>query len=200
MESAFPMSFEEVVDTVCENNQQISKYLGPKNKLRNNMKLRSILEMLQQHSRVKIVQMKPVVLQYMRSDKEKSAALHNASTNMGINEGIACDPCDTCDSQTYTLAQNSDPDKYQENFTQGSPGGSHTSHTSHSYIPKNGDGGNGNGDSLLEQPYEHLIQGQTLPTIGQYYNCKEHPEVWDISLRGLQESHFKPVHGRGTEI
>ena len=46
------------------------------------------------------------------------------------------------------------------------------------------------------QTYDHLIQEQNLPTIGLYYNCKEHPEIWDKDLGGLVESHFKPRHGK----
>jgi hypothetical protein len=46
------------------------------------------------------------------------------------------------------------------------------------------------------QTYEHLIQEQNLPTIGLYYVCKEHPDVWDKDLRGLVESHFKHRHSK----
>jgi DNA replicative helicase MCM subunit Mcm2 (Cdc46/Mcm family) len=156
MESAFPMSFEEVIETVCRANQHISRYLGLKNKskLRNNIKLRSILDMLQQHSRVKIVQMKPVVLQYMAapvtgaafdntSSSSSSAALNTigSGTNTGINNGTLCDPCDVCDGQTDTLVQNLGTENSPENCTQGSPVGSHASHTSHSnYTPGDGNG------------------------------------------------------------
>jgi hypothetical protein len=42
--------------------------------------------------------------------------------------------------------------------------------------------------------YSQLIQVENLPNIGQYYTCKEHPDVWDRSLRGIVESHFKPFH------
>jgi hypothetical protein len=46
------------------------------------------------------------------------------------------------------------------------------------------------------QAYEPLIQEQNLPTIGLYYICKEHPDIWDKDLRGLVESHFKPIHSK----
>jgi hypothetical protein len=35
---------------------------------------------------------------------------------------------------------------------------------------------------------------ENLPNIGQYYRCKEHPDVWDTSLKGLEISHFEPSH------
>jgi DNA replicative helicase MCM subunit Mcm2 (Cdc46/Mcm family) len=160
MDSALPISFEELIDTVCKDNQHISRYLGlknknkNKNKLRNNIKLRSILDMLQNHSRVKIVNIKPVVLQYMRSsDKEKDAAFDNtkpdnskekggnaALSTIGPGFGTLCDPCDVCDGQTDTLVQNSGPQNNPENCTQGSQAGSHISHTSHSNLSENGNG------------------------------------------------------------
>ena len=42
--------------------------------------------------------------------------------------------------------------------------------------------------------YEHLIEIENLPNIGQYDRCKEHPNVWDINLKGLEISHFEPFH------
>lgn len=42
--------------------------------------------------------------------------------------------------------------------------------------------------------YEHLIGIENLPNIGQFYSCKEHPDVWDTSLKGLEISHFEPFH------
>jgi hypothetical protein len=42
--------------------------------------------------------------------------------------------------------------------------------------------------------YEHLIEIENLPNIGQFYSCKEHPDVWDTSLKGLEISHFEPLH------
>ena len=42
--------------------------------------------------------------------------------------------------------------------------------------------------------YSRLIQVENLPNIGQYYTCKEHPDIWDRSLRGIVESHCKPFH------
>lgn len=44
------------------------------------------------------------------------------------------------------------------------------------------------------QSYEHLIEIENLPNVGQYYRCKEHPDIWDTSLTGLEISHFKPLH------
>ena len=39
-----------------------------------------------------------------------------------------------------------------------------------------------------------MIEIENLPNIGQFYSCKEHPDVWDTSLKGLEISHFEPLH------
>jgi hypothetical protein len=44
--------------------------------------------------------------------------------------------------------------------------------------------------------YRHLIETEDMPTLGKTaYWCKEHPEIWDTSLRSLEISHFIPKHG-----
>jgi hypothetical protein len=53
------------------------------------------------------------------------------------------------------------------------------------------------GDSSTPTPtiYSHLIKPEYLPQIGRYFSCKEHPDVWDTSLKGIEESHIRPYHG-----
>jgi DNA replicative helicase MCM subunit Mcm2 (Cdc46/Mcm family) len=94
-ESAFPIAYEEVVKTACERNTQVARYVnGTSNrslKLRDNKKLRPVLQMLQDHRHVKVIQMKPVVLQYV-----------NGIDDIG---GQSCDPCDPYDLSTDTVAK-----------------------------------------------------------------------------------------------
>jgi DNA replicative helicase MCM subunit Mcm2 (Cdc46/Mcm family) len=73
MESAFPYSFEELVKKVCESNQHVATYIGKSFKLQDNKKLRVVLDMLRNHSRIKVTQEKPIVLQCMvkaKADKQ----------------------------------------------------------------------------------------------------------------------------------
>jgi hypothetical protein len=43
--------------------------------------------------------------------------------------------------------------------------------------------------------YYHLIETEYLQSLGQTaYRCKEHPDIWDTSLKGLEISHFEPFH------
>ena len=47
-----------------------------------------------------------------------------------------------------------------------------------------------------EIKYRHLIETEDMPSLGETaYRCKEHPKIWDTSLRGLEVSHFIPKHG-----
>jgi DNA replicative helicase MCM subunit Mcm2 (Cdc46/Mcm family) len=96
-ELAFPISYEEVVRMACERNVQVARYVDgkgrrPNLKLRYNKKLRPVLEMLEDHTHVKIIQTKPVVLQYVDRKADTS--------------GQACDLCDQCDLPTNTTAKN----------------------------------------------------------------------------------------------
>ena len=46
-----------------------------------------------------------------------------------------------------------------------------------------------------EIKYSHLIKTEDMPSLGKTaYRCKEHPDIWDTSLRGLEISHFEPFH------
>ena len=47
--------------------------------------------------------------------------------------------------------------------------------------------------------YENLIETNTLPNIGEYFKCKEHPDIWDKDLKGLVISHFIPDHPLGDD-
>ncbi len=72
------MSIDEIYRLASEENKLISEYLGPKSKLRDNMKLRMIVDRLLNHDSVRQIQERPLVLQW-RSE---------------------CDICDVCDTKT----------------------------------------------------------------------------------------------------
>jgi hypothetical protein len=66
----YAIAFDELKDTACKNKPQVARYIGKDPKLESNKKLRTTLDMLRNHSRVKAVQMRPVVLQYIRDVNE----------------------------------------------------------------------------------------------------------------------------------
>lgn len=86
-----PIAFDELIKKVCEKNQYIKTYIGEDLKVRDNKKLRTILEMMLQNSHVKRVYIKPVVLQWVpkKIQEEESSGTKNGR----------CDPCDLCDQQ-----------------------------------------------------------------------------------------------------
>jgi hypothetical protein len=88
-----PISFEEVIRAVCDRNEQVKRYLGRDLRLRNNIKLRHIREMVLNHEHVKLVQDKPTVFQWI----EKS-----------------CDPCDPCDPVIKQVKDENSQDYIQE--------------------------------------------------------------------------------------
>src|SRR5204863_362994 len=44
--SKFPLSFEEIVKSACQRNEQVKRYIGDKYALEHNFKLRAILDLL----------------------------------------------------------------------------------------------------------------------------------------------------------
>jgi hypothetical protein len=58
------LSIEELCKIACEENRQIHEYLGDKFKVRDNKKLRTIIDMLLNHGSIKQIQEHPIVLQW----------------------------------------------------------------------------------------------------------------------------------------
>jgi DNA replicative helicase MCM subunit Mcm2 (Cdc46/Mcm family) len=154
MDSAYALTVEEIFKVACERNNQVARYLGNLYKLDQNIRLRSVLEMLKNHSRVKIVQMKPIVLQYMPM----------TSTNTGINESISSDTSDTSDATGDTFVQNLGPENNQNNCTRVSKPLSDTSDTSDSRPYNEGNGNGGNGNSKMLRCYYCDIKGSVFET------------------------------------
>jgi replicative DNA helicase Mcm len=66
-----PITLEELLKEICQNNQYVKNYLCFSNgnlRLSDNMKVRSVYEMLLNHSNVRRIQEKPVVLQWYSSE------------------------------------------------------------------------------------------------------------------------------------
>ena len=57
------MSFEELIKKACERNEQVNGYIDGDFKLRNNWRLRPILNVLPDNPSIKEVQKKPIALQ-----------------------------------------------------------------------------------------------------------------------------------------
>ena len=72
-----PILFEEAVSQTCKKNEYVATYIGNDYKLRNNKKLRPILDRLLEDSRIKRVQTKPTVLQWISKDKPNKDIQNN---------------------------------------------------------------------------------------------------------------------------
>ena len=92
MDSRSPILFEEVIKTACKINLQVHAYIGKSFSLENNKKLRPIVEMLRNHSRVQETKSKPIVFQYRPKDDLMVKAGEQAS-----------DPSDPSDPTFDTL-------------------------------------------------------------------------------------------------
>jgi DNA replicative helicase MCM subunit Mcm2 (Cdc46/Mcm family) len=60
-----PITFKELVDKACNTDEYISSYVGPNHDLEHNGKLTPILDMLLNHSQVRKIGLKPIVLQWI---------------------------------------------------------------------------------------------------------------------------------------
>jgi DNA replicative helicase MCM subunit Mcm2 (Cdc46/Mcm family) len=106
------ITLEDLFKKVCENNEQLANYLEYNEKplkIKNNRKLRDVYERLLNHSNIKKVQERPIVLQWLEPDPG--------------------DPSDLCDKDKSSF--NNKNEKNNENFNKnGLETMSHTSHRS----------------------------------------------------------------------
>ena len=103
-ETKSPIFLEELVITACKRNEQLKQYLGDEIKLRKNWKLRPILDMLLNHTCIKQVQQKPIVLEWIDETSSSSLtthASHNVGNSVAVNE--VCEVCDACDDSGKPL-------------------------------------------------------------------------------------------------
>lgn len=96
------ITLEDLFKKICENNEQLANYFGYNEKplkIKNNRKLRDVYERLLNHSNIKKVQEKPIVLQWLESgpgdpsdlcDKDKSSLTNdkNEKNNENFNENV----------------------------------------------------------------------------------------------------------------
>ncbi len=98
-----PIAFEELIKKVCDKDQYIKTYIGEDLKVRDNKKLRTILEMMLQNSHVKRIYIKPVILQWLSKKKQEEEGSPSTKDDL-------CDPCDPCDQQDESSITSKAPD------------------------------------------------------------------------------------------
>lgn len=96
-ESYFPIPFEEVIKSACTKNDRVKHYIGEKFKLRENKKLRPILERLRNHSHIVTVSEKPVALKWVSDGNRSNSDNHFPKDSSDTGLSATCAPCDQCD-------------------------------------------------------------------------------------------------------
>jgi hypothetical protein len=159
--SYYAMQFEELIKTASDKNTRVNSYIGEKYKLRENSKLRPILDRLRNHSQVVIVSEKPIVLKW---DKEHELADNKFGT---------CAACAVCDeaNNTSVSKENNSNDIHNDIFKNESI--SHASHTANS------------SSNHIE---ESIIPQQNSPgNAGHINRIAPHSDIWicdNCALRG----------------
>jgi hypothetical protein len=85
-----PFQFEDLVKKACDNDEYIETYVGEHNKVRDNKRLRAILDMMLQNSHVARIKVKPTVLQWVIPKVSEPEEPY-------MKDEGQCDQCDQCD-------------------------------------------------------------------------------------------------------
>jgi hypothetical protein len=77
------LSLEEIARVASKRNEQVKRYLGDKLRMQDNIKLRSILAMLLNHTSVKQIQQKPMVLQWIDNNNNNNNNNNSGGSTVG---------------------------------------------------------------------------------------------------------------------
>ena len=111
-ESPFAIQLEELIKSACSKNGRVRYYIGERFKLRDNIKLRPIVERLRSHSHIVTVSEKPLVFRW--TEEKKGSMLDGGEGGGGGVGSPLCDICDACDTKLLGNEKNSEasvPDK-----------------------------------------------------------------------------------------
>jgi replicative DNA helicase Mcm len=185
-DSDLPITFEELIKQACDSDTMIKRYIGKSLKLSDNFKLRPIQEKLGQHSRVKIVQMKPLVLQYIEEIKTKTKS-DNPSQEYDAYDAYDVNEDTLVKNLGTEIDQHMGEDTYKK-FAGASDKTSHTSYTSY---------GNSNSNSSLLRCYYCEIRGSIFETNSEseyhkHGNQKHFNKSMYPSIATIQKYNLKP--------
>jgi hypothetical protein len=101
--SKFAISYEELIRSACNRNEKVKRYIGDKYKLEHNIKLRAIVELLQNHNHIIQTSQKPIVFQWIDTQKDTD------------NDSLPSDVSDVSDTGILGPDKNNSKEKDQEN-------------------------------------------------------------------------------------
>ena len=115
------ITLEEMVKQICESNEQLANYFEyPEKQLRikNNRKMRNVCEMLLNHSNIKKIQEKPIVLQWIDPipppTKTEESTITSITLTSAAEEQKTSDLCDLCDKGETLTQENNIEEKIDE--------------------------------------------------------------------------------------
>jgi replicative DNA helicase Mcm len=130
-----PILFEDVIMKTCERNEYVKLYLGNDYKLRDNKKLRSILERILEDSRVKRIQMKPTVLQWISMSQSRNDIHANDEKNNIRNpsDAFVTNVTNVTKAQVHTVSEKNDfqDNNSSKNHEDKNVIGTHRTHRAH---------------------------------------------------------------------
>jgi hypothetical protein len=80
------ITLTELCAKACKENIHIAEYLGEKLNLEHNHKLRSVIDMLLNHAKIKLVRSKPMVLQYFDEVSSDASDIYDTTVQAGQNK------------------------------------------------------------------------------------------------------------------
>jgi replicative DNA helicase Mcm len=181
-DSRFAISFEEIVKTACNRNEHVKRYLNGKFKLQDNIRLRPLPDMLLNHSSIKMIQHKPMVLQWIddkdRNQKENWSVESESKDN---NTPSLYDAYDVYDTQRHSLNQ-----KFNESFIiqlqQTTP--TQASYASYTSYSKN------NNDVSNSINFKDVITKDSSPLLYSCYYC----DNFKTTTKRDYERHVVNIH------
>ena len=182
------LSVTELCRIACEENKQVSEYLGNKFKIQDNIKLRTLVSMLLNHSSIKQIQQKPMILRWLNEEGDVDSCApgtHSGSNNTddSVSKDNLSDAHDVYDTRSNFLQNNS-------------RGLAHTtSYASHiSYKERVEDFFRDASDLPYQSLPQHTLEQSPCYSIidreGEFYYCKLHPKERNIYLQSI-EHHCK---------
>jgi len=195
------ISFEELIKFACGRNEQVKSYVDGKFKLQDNFKLRPLLDMLVNHSCIKQVKDKPVVLKWIKDAGTLDSTLlkmgEDVKEDSSSNRGVS-DVSDAYDTKISPDNQHKSASSLNKNSESIPVATSHTSYTSDSNNKKKVEAFFYDNPSLPYNPLppHSLEESPCYHIIGmnhkrRMYYCKLHPkESESIHLESV-EHHCK---------
>ena len=115
------ITLEEMVKQICESNEQLANYFEyPEKQLRikNNRKMRNVCEMLLNHSNIKKIQERPIVLQWIDPipppTKTEESTITSITVTSAAEEQKTSDLCDLCDKGETLIQEKNIEEKIDE--------------------------------------------------------------------------------------